>query len=68
MKVEKCLVGRDDNGAGVAALVVVLIVIIVICMIIIYGGAFIGGFYSLKNYIVSFKENIIDSNRVPVKV
>jgi hypothetical protein len=66
MKEEKCPVGRDDNGAGITAIVIVLVVILIVCMIIIYGGAFIGGFYSLKNYITSFKENIIDKNRVPV--
>ena len=32
------------------------------------GGAFIGGFHSLKNYILAFKHNVVDSNRKPVPV
>ena len=30
------------------------------------GGAFIGGFHSLKNYFISFKHNVYDGNRNPV--
>lgn len=39
-----------------------------IVAIIVYGGAFIGGFHSLKNYILAFKHNVVDSNRKPVPV
>jgi hypothetical protein len=66
VKTEKCQVGRDDNNSGITALIIIFIVIMIIVMIIIYAGAFIGGYYSLKNYIMSFKENIIDNNRTPV--
>lgn len=55
-------VGRDDDG-GWFGLVLILIVVAMILALVVYGGAFIGGFYSIKNYIVSFKENVIDSNR-----
>lgn len=34
----------------------------------LHGGAFIGGFHSLKNYILAFKHNVVDSNRKPVPV
>jgi len=55
-------VGRDDDS-GWFGLVLILIVVAMILALVVYGGAFIGGFYSIKNYIVSFKENVIDSNR-----
>lgn len=66
----KCLVGHDsDDGAMFAiimAVIMAVIVVMIIVAIIVYGGAFIGGFYSLKNYFVSFKHNVYDSNRNPV--
>ncbi|MDD2299127.1 MAG: hypothetical protein PHU69_05735 [Fermentimonas sp.] len=60
---ERCAVGRDDDGSWLMVLVIACFVIAVICAIIVYGGMFIGGFYSLKNYFASFKENVIDSNQ-----
>ena len=64
-----CLVGRDSDDAhvGVAfAIAIAIIVIMVVVAIVIYGGAIIGGFHSLKNYFISFKHNVYDSNRAPV--
>lgn len=56
-------VGRDDDGGWLFSLIIALIVIMMVVAIVVYGGAFIGGFYSIKNYIMSFKENVVDSNR-----
>ena len=61
-----CLIGWDDDSGWIFAIVIALVVIMIICAIIVYGGAFIGGFHSLKNYILAFKHNVIDSNREPV--
>ena len=55
----KCLVGHDSDDGAMWALIMAIIV---------YGGAFIGGFHSLKNYFISFKHNVYDSNRNPVSV
>lgn len=62
----KCLVGRDDDG-WIWAIIIAVIVVGIIVSLVVYGGAFIGGFYSLKNYFVSFKHNVYDSNKAPVQ-
>lgn len=62
----KCLVGHDSDDGAMWALIMAIIVVMVVVAIIVYGGAFIGGFYSLKNYFISFKHNVYDSNRNPV--
>lgn len=59
----KCLVGRDDDG-WIWSIIIAVIVITMILAVITYGGAFIGGFHSIKNYFLSFKHNVYDSNRV----
>ncbi len=64
----KCLVGHDSDDGAMWALIMAIIVVMVIMSIIVYGGAFIGGFHSLKNYFISFKHNVYDSNRNPVSV
>lgn len=64
----RCLVGHDDDYGGAIGLAIALFVIAMIVAIAVYGGAFIGGFYSLKNYILAFKHNVVDSNRKPVPV
>ena len=61
----KCMVGHDDDYGWLFAIVIAIIVIMIVCAIIIYGGAFIGGFHSIKNYIRAFKHNVVDSNRKP---
>lgn len=64
-------IGQDSDDAAtwlIVALVIVLMVIITIVMIIFGLGAIIGGFYSIKNYIVAFKHNVIDSNSTAVTV
>lgn len=63
----KCFVGHDSDG-WIWAIVMAIIVVAIVCAIIVYGGAFIGGFHSLKNYFVSFKHNVFDSNRNPAAV
>ena len=64
----KCLVGHDSDDGAMWALIMAIIVVMVVVAIIVYGGAFIGGFHSLKNYFISFKHNVYDSNRNPVSV
>ncbi len=61
-----CFVGRDDDGGWIIGLIIAIIVVMVICAIIFYGGAIIGGYHSIKNYILAFKHNVFDSNRQPV--
>ena len=62
----KCLVGHDDDYGWAIGLAIALFVIAMIVAIAVYGGAFIGGFHSLKNYILAFKHNVVDSNRKTV--
>ena len=62
-KERKCLVGRDDDG-WIWSIIIGVIVVMIVLSVIAYGGAFIGGFHSLKNYFLSFKHNVYDSNRV----
>ena len=64
----KCLVGHDSDDGAMWALIMAISVVMVVVAIIVYGGAFIGGFHSLKNYFISFKHNVYDSNRNPVSV
>lgn len=60
---KRCLVGRDDDASGVFILIMIgVLVLIAIVALVVYGGAFIGGFHSLKNYFISFKNNVIDDN------
>jgi len=60
---QRCCVGRDSDSGWIFSLVIGIIIVMVILAIIVYGGALIGIYYSFKNYIKSFKENVIDSNR-----
>ena len=62
----KCLVGHDSDDGAMWALIMAIIVVMVVVAIIVYGGAFIGGFHSLKNYFISFKHNVYDGKRNPV--
>lgn len=64
----KCMVGHDDDHGWIIAIAIAIFVIAVVCAIIFYGGAFIGGFHSIKNYILAFKHNVVDSNRKPLPV
>lgn len=59
-------VGRDSDDAAtglIIALAVIMMIVMMIVMIIFGLGTIIGGFYSIKNYFVSFKHNVIDNNR-----
>lgn len=62
---KKCLVGHDSDDGAIMAIIIAIVVVCAIIALMVYGGAFIGGFHSLKNYAISFKHNIVDSNRVP---
>ena len=64
----KCLVGCDDDNGWIVVLIIAIMVVMLVCAIIVYGGAFIGGFHSIKNYFLAFKHNVFDSNRKPVPV
>ena len=63
------ILGFDDDG-WLMGIFFILVIIAIIVTIIIYAivfllgiGALIGGFFAIKNYVESFKENVIDSNR-----
>lgn len=64
----KCLVGRDDDSAAgcigflIGALIVIAVIMIIIGLMT-FCGWFIGGYHSIKNYIISFVNNVIKSNR-----
>ena len=62
----KCMVGHDDDYGWIFTIIIAIVVVMIVCAIIVYGGAFIGGFHSIKNYILAFKHNVFDSNRRPV--
>ena len=64
----KCLTGHYSDDNWVVSLLIIIAIITIVAMIIGYGGAFIGGFHSLKNYFISFKHNVYDTNRKPVSV
>lgn len=66
-------VGRDGDGLGILVVIVFIIVIIAYilmaaALIIIGIGAAIGAWYSISNYVMAFKENVIDSNKTPVVI
>lgn len=58
----RCLVGHDDDN-WLFMIIIGIIILMAICAIVVYGGAFIGGFHSIKNYAVAFWHNVIDSNK-----
>lgn len=59
-------VGRsDDELAGmIFSLLIILVIVSIIISVICTIGACIGGFHSIKNYVLAFKENVIDANRI----
>lgn len=72
----RCLVGRDDDNSGAGCLggclggligillviAVIIVVIVTIIAIILLGGVLIGGFFALRNYFISFFNNVVLSN------
>ena len=68
MKEKKCLVGRDDDsglGGCIGILIgIAIVVLVVICLVIVMCsiGALIGAFHAIKNYFISLKQNLVDSN------
>lgn len=61
MEKRNYLIGNDDD-AGIWGLLIVIVVVMVVVAVIFYGGIFIGGFHAIKNYGVSLKHNLYDSN------
>lgn len=63
---EEALIGLI---VGVIAIIAIVYLILLLAAIIAgaaaAGGTLYGGGYAIKNYVSSFKENVIDSNRVP---
>lgn len=67
---------RDGEGSiigfviGLAAVVFIIYVIVVLATAIVgvaaAGGTLFGGCSAIKNYAISFKENVIDSNKTAV--
>ena len=64
----KCLVGNDNDYGWLFVIIIGIMVVAAVCAIVFYGGAFIGGFHSIKNYVIAFKHNVFDSNRKPATV
>ena len=63
----RAVVGRDDDsGIGwLIAVFIIIAIVIGIIMLVCTIGAFIGAFWSIRNYALSFKGNVVDSNRLP---
>ena len=59
---------EDIDSGWIISLCIGLFIVMCVVAIIVYGGAFIGGWHSLKNYVLAFKHNVFDSNRAPVSV
>lgn len=55
-------IGKDsDSGIGWLLLIIFgLLIIATVIALFLYAGAFIGGFMGIKNYVMSFKHNVID--------
>lgn len=64
----KCMVGRDDDYGWLFAILIAIVVICIVLAIIFYGGLFIGGYHSIKNYFLALKHNVYDSNRKPLPI
>lgn len=62
---EEALVGLAI-GIAIICFIVYIIVLLatVIAGVAAAGGTLFGGCSAIKNYVLSFKENVIDSNRV----
>ena len=65
---------KHDGGFIIAILIIAFMGFIVYCLFVLAtifagvaaaGGTLFGGGAAIKNYALSFKENIIDSNRKP---
>ncbi|MBD5483920.1 MAG: hypothetical protein HDR18_00065 [Lachnospiraceae bacterium] len=65
---------KHDGEEEIFGLIIAFVVVAVIIYIIVLlatiivgaaaaGGTIYGGGYAIKNYVSSFKENVIDSNR-----
>lgn len=55
-------------GIVIIAFIIYVIVILasIIAVVAATGGTIFGGGSAIKNYIFSFKENVVDSNKTPV--
>ena len=60
---------KKDSAEGtvlgiIIGIIIIAFIILYFMAILIAGlGAIIGGFYSIKNHVLSFKHNVVDSNR-----
>ena len=52
----------DDSFGLVGTIVVILIVLVLAVLAILTIVGLIGGFYAIKNYVISFKDNVIMDN------
>lgn len=70
---------KHDEGETIVGLIIgfciivfVIYILIILASIIVgvaaAGGTIFGGGSAVKNYVYSFKENVIDSNREPMTV
>lgn len=68
-EIDKELKRGNEEGTvfGIIFAILFIAFIILYFMIIIVAGLgiIIGGYYSIKNYIIAFKHNVIDSNKKP---
>ena len=56
----------DNYNADSDVLGKLIVIVLAVCSVLVTimcGGVFIGGFHVLKNYGISLKHNVIDSNR-----
>lgn len=58
---------NDSEGVGallvgVFVVAIIVAIVIIVAMAILYAGAAVGAWYSIRNYLRSFKVNVIDSN------
>lgn len=62
---EEALVGLAIGIAIICFIVYIMVLLAtVIAGVAAAGGTLFGGCSAIKNYVLSFKENVIDSNRV----
>lgn len=64
---EEELVGLLIALAIIAFIIYITVILLtVIASVAAAGGTLFGGCSAIKNYVLSFKENVIDSNKTPV--
>ena len=52
-------IDNDDSGMGLIMILVIIFCIISMIIAVMLGvGAIIGGFYSIRNYVLAFRNNV----------